>query len=89
MSGYQVLGWAEETELGNDDDRRDVWFLTIADREGEELATVIHRTCAGRYPIDGDAANQKVNLANWIVDCMNNAKGEPAGENFTADGVRP
>ncbi len=63
-------GWAEETDLDNDDDREDVWFLTIVD-SGEEMATIVHRTCGGRYPLEGPLGKSKEANAQLIVDALN------------------
>lgn len=54
----------------------DKWILTIADGLGtsdwpEEVAVIVHRTCDGKYPIDGDLANKKRRNAQAICDALN------------------
>lgn len=50
----------------------DTHYLTIRDEDGEELAVICHRTCDGKYPLDGDLANRKRHNAQVIVDALNN-----------------
>jgi hypothetical protein len=69
--GYQWLGWEPETDLGNPDDRQDVYFLTIADADGDEQAIIVHRTCDGRYPLDSETAWRKEERAARIVAALN------------------
>lgn len=63
-------GWEAETDLGNDDDRKDAHFLTIAE-DGEEIAVIMHRTCGGKHPLDGALAKRKEAYAEYIVDVLN------------------
>ncbi|MGZ4745668.1 MAG: hypothetical protein ACXVYY_01160 [Oryzihumus sp.] len=67
---YDWLGWEAETDLGNDDDREGVYFLTITE-DGEELAVIVHRVCGGKYPLDGPVAQEKEVAAQRIVDALN------------------
>jgi hypothetical protein len=67
---YDWTGWEAETELGNDDDREGVFYLTIRDDE-EEMAIIVHRTRDGRFPIDGPVAKIKEGQAQLIVDALN------------------
>lgn len=55
-------------------------FLTIVDPDGEEYASIVHRTAGGRFPIDGPVAEQKRRNAQNIVDALNAQEGlrEPA-----------
>ena len=46
------------------------FFLTIA-KDGEEYAVIVHRVCGGKYPLDGDIAEQKRKDAQYIVDALN------------------
>lgn len=68
---YYMTDWEAETDIGNDDDREGVYFLTIHHPDGEEMAVVIHRVCDGRFPIDGDVAQAKVKSAELIVNSLN------------------
>ena len=47
----------------------------IAEEDGyyipDEIAVIVHRTCGGKYPLDGDLANQKRANAQMIVDALN------------------
>jgi hypothetical protein len=69
--GYVWVGWEAETDLGNDDDRDDVYHLTITDPDGEEYATITHRTCGGKYPLNGEVAMGKMHRAERIVSALN------------------
>ena len=66
---YDWTGWDEEIDLGNADDRKGVYFLTIRDNE-EELAIIVHRVTE-KNPLDGDLANAKVLRAQDIVNALN------------------
>jgi hypothetical protein len=70
-SGYGFTGWEAEADLGNDDDREGVHYLTITDPDGEECAVIVHRVCDGRYPLDGPGAQSKVRRAEHIVAALN------------------
>jgi hypothetical protein len=70
-SGYGFTGWEAEADLGNDDDREGVHYLTITDPDGEEYAVIVHRVCDGRYPLDGPGAQSKVRRAEHIVAALN------------------
>jgi hypothetical protein len=81
---FAVYGWEAETDLDNDDDREGVHFLTIAQVEvdgskGDEWAIVVHRTCDGKYPLDGAVAARKLNNAEFIVDALNKAVQDLGG----------
>lgn len=67
---YGWHGWAAETENENDDDREDVYYLTITEG-GEEMAVIMHRLVGGKYPLDGEVANSKVRDAERIVAALN------------------
>lgn len=69
--GYGWFGWDAETDMGNPDDRQEVYHLTITDPDGEEYATITHRLCGGKYPLDGDVAQRKVRQAEHIVAALN------------------
>ena len=81
MTTYGFSGWESETEGTEGDGREDVYFLTISlyetNSEGEaiseleEIATIIHRTVGGKYPLDGETANIKVQRAQQIVSALN------------------
>lgn len=74
------VGWLdfepEPDTTGDGSGDPDKYILTIADGLGtehwpEEVAVIVHRTCDGRYPIDGDLANQKRHNAQVICDALN------------------
>lgn len=67
---FDWLGWTAETENGNDDDREGVYYLTIT-CDGEECATILHRTVGGKFPLDGDVAKAKVAMARRIAAALN------------------
>lgn len=64
---YSIEDWQEECEGRKDDP----WFLTILDPDNEEYAIIIHRTCNGRFPLDGELANSKVRRAHRIMNALN------------------
>lgn len=71
-------GWESERDLGNPDDRSDVHFLTIVENvpgdngdSADEVAVIIHRTCSGKYPLDGTLARDKEAMAQLIADALN------------------
>lgn len=62
----------------------DTHYLTIAVVErdgskGDEIAVICHRTCDGKYPIDGILANEKRRHAQTVVDALNHQHGPGAG----------
>jgi hypothetical protein len=74
VNAYGWWGWQPETDNDNPDDREGVWYLTIVDPDGEEYAVIMHRTCNGKYPIDGELARRKVAQAKHIVAALNAAE---------------
>ena len=52
-------------------------YITIATVDpidgsmGDEWAVICHRICGGKYPLDGDLANEKRARAQAIVDALN------------------
>lgn len=69
--GYQWFDFEPEEDgaegVVTDPDKH---ILTIADPDGEELAVIVHRTCNGKYPVDGDLANAKRRRAAVIVAAL-------------------
>lgn len=65
---FDWVGWEAETDLGNDDDREGVYFLTIRD-DDEEIAVIIHRAPDGKYPSD-PIAEGKIRTADRIVRAL-------------------
>lgn len=57
----------------------DKYYIIIAAvdvRDGsqdDEWACICHRTCGGKYPLDGPLANEKRERAQFIVDSLNDA----------------
>lgn len=68
---FHFTGWEAETDLGNDDDRENVYFITIWGPDDEEVAVIIHRTYVNKYPLDGEIARSKEQNAQMIVDALN------------------
>ena len=77
MYEYDWHGWTAETDNDNDDDREGVYYLTITEG-GEEIATIMHRVCGGKYPLDGVVAQQKCADADQIVNALRGAAGQHA-----------
>lgn len=51
-------------------DTTGVYYLTIVDADGEEVAIIVHRE-SELYPLDGELANSKKERAQFIVDALN------------------
>lgn len=68
---FTWTGWHAETDLDNDDDREDVYYLTINSPNGEEYAVIVHRTVGGKYPLDGTVATQKIARADFMCVALN------------------
>jgi len=66
-----VFGWEDFEEDESTDAIPDKYILTI-ECDGEEYASIVHRTVGGLYPIDGELANEKRAHAQRIVDALNN-----------------
>ena len=64
---YELGGWEEDIST---DAIPDKYILTIS-RDGEEFAVIIHRTCKGTYPLDGEVAEQKIQDGALIVAALN------------------
>lgn len=69
MAAHTWTGWEHEADLGNDNDRFGVHFLTIY-RNGEEVAIIIHRTNSPDEPTGPEAKRKEV-MAQDIVDALN------------------
>lgn len=67
----------EEFELDESSDAiAGKYLITIHDGNGEEVAVIVHRTCEGRFPLDGTVAGAKRDHAQRIVNALNRAEGE-------------
>lgn len=66
MSSYDWTGWESEEEATDGPARPDTHFITIRE-DGEEIAVIIHRTCGGQFPLDGELAKSKEAMADRIV----------------------
>lgn len=66
-----MFGWYDFEADDSSDKIEDKFILTIHDPDGEEFATIVHRTAGGRFPLDGDLANQKRLNATRIVNALN------------------
>src|SRR4051794_23896356 len=80
MAAKGNFGWLdfepEPDGTGDGSGDPDKHILTIAIGLGtiswpEEIAVIVHRTCDGKYPIDGDLANRKRRHAQIIVAALN------------------
>lgn len=67
--------WHDFEEDESTDAIPDKYVLTITE-DGEEFATIVHRTTDGAYPIDGPLAERKRRNAARIVRLLN---ADPAG----------
>lgn len=74
----RAFGWFDfepEPEVtGDGAGDPDKYILTIVawpGEDNEEIAVVVHRTCNGKYPLDGPLANEKRQQAQRIVDLLN------------------
>lgn len=65
---FYWTGWAEDDST---DEIPDKYVITIWTPDEKEMANIIHRTCEGKYPIDGPVANEKLLNAQQIVDALN------------------
>ena len=65
---YMWSGWDEDDST---DEIPDKYIITIWTPGEEEMAVIVHRTCDGKYPLDGDVANEKLLNAQQIVDALN------------------
>lgn len=62
---YSWFDWEESVDVA------EMYYLTIVDSEGEEYALIAHRTCNGKFPLDGELAESKRERAQFIVDALN------------------
>jgi hypothetical protein len=67
--------WFDFEEDDSTDAIPDKYILSIEDENGEEVAVIVHRTCGGEYPLDGDVAERKRKNAQMIVDELNSKGG--------------
>ena len=76
-------GWldfeAEPALTGNGEGDPETFFIIIGDWDrgafSDEVCVIVHRTCGGKYPIDGALANQKRRIAQQLVAMLNEAGG--------------
>ena len=69
---FDWVGWEAEPEMtGDGSGDPEKHFLTIRDPAGEELALIVHRTVGGKFPLDGEVANEKITSADMIVAALN------------------
>lgn len=71
MDFYTYTDWEPETNYP--DGRPDVYFISIVDHYGDEVAVIIHRTCDGLYPLDGPVARSKMERAQKIANALTHA----------------
>jgi len=69
MSGFDWTGWESEEEATDGPARPDTHFITIRE-DGEEIAIIVHRTCDGEFPLDGEEAKSKEVMADRIVAAL-------------------
>lgn len=75
MSSYSWTGWESEEEATDGPARPDTHFITIRE-DGEELAVIVHRTCDGQFPLDGEVAKSKEAIADRIVAALRAVGGD-------------
>jgi len=66
--------WQDFEEDQSTDAVPDKYVLTITE-DGEEYATIVHRTVGGKYPLDGEMARHKRARAERIVFLLNFEEG--------------
>lgn len=75
---YDWVGWEAEPETtGDGSGDPEKHFLTIRDPSGEELALIVHRTVGGKFPLDGEVADEKITNADMIVSALNKRSEAP------------
>lgn len=68
---YDFTDFEPEPDItGDGSGDPDKYILTLR-RNGEKYAPVVHRTCNGRYPLDGPVAQQKVRDAEALCETLN------------------
>lgn len=75
----QPYGWldfeAEPEMTGDGAGDPEKFFLLIGEWDrgaySDEVCTIVHRTCGGKYPLDGTIAERKRLVAQHIVKLLN------------------
>lgn len=66
-------GWTPEPEVtGDGSGDPDKHFITVW-VDGSEVCVIVHRTCGGKFPLDGVVARWKQHNAEVIVGALNAA----------------
>jgi hypothetical protein len=68
------FGWWD-FDLDESDYIEDKYILTIINPDGDEIATIVHRTVGGKHPLDGEVAELKRAHARRIVELLNTHGG--------------
>jgi len=69
---YRWVDFEPEPDItGDGSGDPEKFFITILDPDGEEYACIVHRIVGGRFPINGDLADEKRGRAQKIVDALN------------------
>lgn len=69
---FQFTDWEPEHAMtGDGKGDQDKYILTIQTADGDEWASIIHRTDGGRFPLDGPVAEEKMGRAQLIVAALN------------------
>lgn len=69
-------GWSDFEEDVSTDAIPDKFILTIGELDEDgyldgEIAIIVHRTCNGKFPLDGPVAEAKREQARMIVSALN------------------
>ena len=64
-----IYRWSDFEEDISTDAIPDKYIITIT-QDGEEIATIVHRTCGGVYPLNGEVAKKKEYIAHRIVRAL-------------------
>lgn len=70
-NGVIVIFGRTDWEVDESSDAIEGKYMITIDRDGEEIAVIVHRTCGGRYPLNSNMAMSKVRDADMIVGALN------------------
>lgn len=82
VAWYDFEPEPDGTGDGSGDPDKHILTIAVVEKDGsmgDEIAVIVHRTCDGKYPIDGVLANEKRRHAEVIVAALNQQHGPGAG----------
>lgn len=68
---YDWIDFEPEPDLTGDGEGDPDKHIILIREDGEEFATIVHRTCGGKYPLDGPTAEEKRRNAEHMIDALN------------------